>query len=99
MSVETEGDLKYLYENHEEFSALPTYFVLPALMALMSGDSIIKALNNDAVNLASILHGEQYLEILGDLPVEGTLTSDCLVKEVLDKGSGAAVVCNSTLYL
>lgn len=91
----TEGDLKYLYENHEDFAPIPSYFINPGLVAMMSGDTITKALNNDSINLASVLHGEQYLEIVGDLPTEGTLNSDFTIKEVLDKGSGAAVVLNS----
>lgn len=91
--------MKYLYENHEDFAPLPSYFVIPGLVAMMSGDQIIKALNNDSVNLAAILHGEQYLEILSDLPTEDTLESQCTVKEVLDKGSGAAIVCNGELNI
>lgn len=93
-SVATEGDLKYLYENHEDFAPIPSYFINPGLVAMMSGDIITKALNNDSINLASILHGEQYLEMVGDLPTDGILESEFTVKEVLDKGSGAAIVLN-----
>lgn len=44
-----------------------------------------------------MLHGEQYLEVVDDLPVEGTLTTNGAVIDVTDKKSGAVVVvnCNS----
>lgn len=61
----------------------------------MSGPTLMSALEGREVNLANVLHGEQYLEILGDLPVEGTFENIGSVAEVLDKGSGAVVVSNS----
>lgn len=47
------------------------------------------------VSLEKILHGEQYIEILGDIPQDGKLYSKSKVVEVLDKGSGAVIVNNS----
>lgn len=43
-----------------------------------------------------MLHGEQYLEIVGDLRNEGTLSTTGAVVDVIDKKSGAVVVTNCT---
>lgn len=51
-----------------------------------------------SINLGNILHGEQYIEFFGDVPLEGELTSKATVVEVLDKGSGAAVVFNGMMF-
>lgn len=50
------------------------------------------------VNLSQILHGEQFIEVLADLPTDGRLTSKVSVAEVLDKGSGASIVYNGLLF-
>lgn len=43
-----------------------------------------------------ILHGEQYIEFVGDYPrTEGTFTTRCYVVDILDKGSSAVAVVNS----
>lgn len=97
-SVNNGEDLKFLYENHEDFSPIPSFFVQPALVHIMSGGSFDDVVPGKSVNLASVLHGEQYVEFLGDLPVEGVLTNRSKVAEVLDKGSGAAVVHNVESY-
>lgn len=97
--MKNEGDLKYIYENHEEFTALPTFFVLPAIQSMFMSDFLEKAVPGRTVNLGQVLHGEQYIEILGDLPTEGTLVSKVSVAEVMDKGSGAAVVVNGQFSL
>ncbi|KAJ8963074.1 hypothetical protein NQ318_018538 [Aromia moschata] len=52
------------------------------------------AIPGKTIGLDQFLHGEQYIEVNGELPQEGNLTSTCKVVEVLDKGSGAVVVCN-----
>lgn len=47
-----------------------------------------------------MLHGEQYLEVVDDLPVEGTVTTSGRVIDVTDKKSGAVVVadCNINMH-
>ncbi len=42
-------------------------------------------------NPAKLLHGEQYLKILGPIPTSGTLVNEPKLIEVLDKGKTAAV--------
>lgn len=91
--------MRYLYENHESFGPIPSYFVIPALINFMSSDSLENLVPGKTVSLANILHGEQYLEILGELPVDGTLESRFKISEVLDKGSGAAIVADGKTTL
>lgn len=93
-SVANESDLKFLYENHENFSPLPTYFVCPALTALYFSKRPA-TIPGKEVSLANIVHGEHYLEILGDLKTSGRLTTRVEVADVLDKGSGAVIITNS----
>ena len=45
---------------------------------------------------AQILHGEQYLELYKPIPTKAKLTHEMKVVDVLDKGSGAAIVTDST---
>lgn len=49
--------------------------------------------------LLKILHGEQYLEIVDTLPVEGSLFTKSKVVEVIDKKSGAVVVTQSIIFI
>ncbi|KAG5894789.1 hypothetical protein JTB14_005225 [Gonioctena quinquepunctata] len=93
-SVANPSELKFLYENHEEFEALPTFYIMPAMQALFSSNMLVGAVPGKVIGLESILHGEHYIEVLGDLPQEGQLVSKVKLMEVLDKGSGAAVVCD-----
>lgn len=90
-SVANPEEMKFLYENHEEFGPLPTFFILPGLQKLMT--SRLES-PNPKVNLSleKLLHGEQYMEILGEIPHEGQLTSKIKLVDLLDKGSGAVFV-------
>lgn len=86
---ENEGDLKFLYEQFSEgFVPFPTYSVnfgfgfLPNLSSL-------DGLEFDPMML---LHGEQQIEFLGDLPASGTITNNSKITDIQDKGSGALIV-------
>lgn len=87
-------DLKFLYENHPEFSPLPTYFILPALMLAMSSNLTQSALTHTEFDLTQVLHGEQYLEVCDLLPTEGTVSTNGSIIDVIDKRSGAVIVIN-----
>ncbi|KAK9873245.1 hypothetical protein WA026_021733 [Henosepilachna vigintioctopunctata] len=97
-SLRIPDHLKFLYESHEDFSVLPTFYILPALQSIFTSDLVANAVPGQSVNLGQTLHGEQYIEFFGDLPTEGSLSSKISILEVLDKGSGAAVVVNVDSY-
>ncbi|XP_055374780.1 peroxisomal multifunctional enzyme type 2 [Condylostylus longicornis] len=97
-SVTHKPDMRYLYENHEDFGPFPTYFVLPGLLLSMGSTLVASALKHTQVDFTNILHGEQYLEILSDLPKNGELTTKGEVFDIMDKKSGAAVVTNCNSY-
>jgi len=83
----TEQDLRWTYEMDDEFSALPTFGVIPQFHS--SGSIPLDFLPN--FNPAKLLHGEQFLAIKAPIPVEGQLVSEAKLLEVLDKGKAAAV--------
>ncbi|XP_063894168.1 peroxisomal multifunctional enzyme type 2 [Helicoverpa armigera] len=97
-SVENESDLKFLYESHENFAALPTYFILPgmAIESPLVANSMPPGKHADFTN---ILHGEQFIEFVGDLPgTEGDFKVRSYVVDTLDKGSSAVSIVNSEIY-
>lgn len=97
-NVRESGDLKYLYENTEGFAPIPTFFIQPSLMLVMSSAITTSAIKHKQVDLTEVFHGEQYLEVLGDLPTEGTLRTEAKLVDVLDKKSGALVVIGSDTF-
>lgn len=86
------SDLRFLYENHADFSPFPTFFVMPGLLSTMQTSLVADALTHTTFDLSQILHGEQYLEVLETLPTDGVLTTKSTVIDVQDKKSGALVV-------
>lgn len=54
-SVKEESDLQFLYESHENFSALPSYAILPSLMATMSSSMITGAIPGKEFDLSQVL--------------------------------------------
>ena len=84
-------ELQLVYERHKAgHKVLPTFGVLFPRMGLASLSQGLK------FNLARMLHGEEYLEVLRPLPDEGTVVSKGRIKAVYDKGSGAVVVLEAT---
>ncbi|KAJ7170612.1 hydroxysteroid dehydrogenase [Mycena crocata] len=83
----TEKDLQWTYEGDDEFSAIPTFGVVPQFNAGLCVP--MDWLPN--FNPAKILHGEQFLSIKAPIPTSGELVNTARLLEVLDKGSAAAV--------
>ncbi|KAJ6531728.1 HotDog domain-containing protein [Mycena capillaripes] len=83
----TENDLQWVFEGDDEFSAIPTFGVIPQFHA--SGSVPLDWLPD--FNPAKLLHGEQFLSIKAPIPTSGELTSHAKMLEVLDKGKAAAV--------
>lgn len=82
-------DLKFVYENADEFGALPTFAVIPAGAGLMQFGEGIEGM---PFNPMMLLHGEQYFEYHAPMPTSGTLKSKAKLTDILDKGKGALVV-------
>ncbi|KAJ3536063.1 hypothetical protein NM688_g6887 [Phlebia brevispora] len=83
----TEKELQWTFEGDDDFSALPTFGVIPQFAA--SGGISLDWLPN--YNPAKLLHGEQYLAIKGPIPTSGDFVNQARILEVLDKGKAAAV--------
>ncbi|NLA26099.1 MAG: 3-alpha,7-alpha,12-alpha-trihydroxy-5-beta-cholest-24-enoyl-CoA hydratase [Firmicutes bacterium] len=80
-----DDELKYVYESG--IQVLPTFGVVPPFPALTG----IIDLEGVDINLAMLLHGEQYLELYKPIPGEGKLTSYPKVAALYDKGKGALI--------
>lgn len=97
-TVTDENDLRFLYENHTDFAALPTFFILPGLLSVMGSNLTASAITHASFDLTNVLHGEQYIELFDHVPTEGVLTTTSTVIDVLDKKSGALVITQSDSY-
>uniref|UniRef100_A0A669Q742 Hydroxysteroid 17-beta dehydrogenase 4 n=3 Tax=Phasianus colchicus TaxID=9054 RepID=A0A669Q742_PHACC len=95
MSTKDPDHLKFLFEGSEEFCCLPTFGVIPAQTSMFDGVPSIPGLDMD---LAKMLHGEQYLELYKPLPTSGELTSVSTIADLLDKGSGAVLLIDVNTY-
>ncbi|XP_063540369.1 peroxisomal multifunctional enzyme type 2-like [Cydia strobilella] len=98
-SVANPTDLKFLYEGHEDFVALPTFFVLAGMC--MESPIVNQAMQRHGkfADFSNVLHGEQYIEFVGAFPsTEGTFTTRAYVVDLLDKGSSAVALVNSEIY-
>lgn len=91
-TIQNPADLRYLYENHENFSILPSFYVLFGATGCMTTSIWQDALPNTTMDPTNILHGEQYIEILKPLPLEAKINTQFTIKDVLDKGKGALVL-------
>ncbi|XP_058820149.1 peroxisomal multifunctional enzyme type 2-like isoform X1 [Topomyia yanbarensis] len=97
-TVTDESDLRFLYENHSEFSVIPTFFILPGLLSVMGSNITASAIPHASFDLTNILHGEQYIELFDSVPTDGNLITTTSVIDVLDKKSGALVITQSDSY-
>ena len=93
-STSDNKNLKFLYENHEDFCVVPSFGVIPAFANLFDKLSTIKLPHNIQLDPAKLLHGEQYLELYKPLSTSGTLSIQTNLVDVLDKGTGATLIIN-----
>lgn len=54
VSVKDQEDLKFIYENHDEFTSLPTYFIQPGLMLSMGSNLIKSAFKDKEFDLTNV---------------------------------------------
>jgi acyl dehydratase len=88
-------DLSFTTEN----SAGVTLRVLPT-MAVVLGAGGFSALSHvGSFDPAMLVHGEQAITLLGEIPTAGEVTTIGEITEIWDKGSGAVVVAESTSTL
>ncbi|XP_016060096.1 PREDICTED: peroxisomal multifunctional enzyme type 2 [Miniopterus natalensis] len=95
-SIKEPKDLKFIYEGNSDFSCLPTFGVIIAQKSIMGGE--LAEIPGLSINLAKILHGEQYLELYKPLPRAGKLKCEAVVADVLDKGSGLVILVDVYSY-
>ena len=97
-TVEEPSDLRYLYENHENFAALPAFYVLHGPLHCMSSSIFEENLPNFQLDPTKILHGEQYIEVHKTVPTEASVESRFKLLDVLDKGKGVVFIIQMETY-
>ncbi len=83
-------ELQYVYELGENYHAVPTYGVMPALNAFMKlqvDGGKLPGLSSDLLD--RVLHGEQYTEIKRPLPPQAKLRHEIKLRTAYDKGKDA----------
>ncbi len=84
------NELAYTYEAN--LKVLPSFGVVPAFGSM----GRLGALPGMQFNPAMLLHGEQDLQVLRPIPVEGSVTTKGKVAAIYDKGKAALVVVETT---
>jgi acyl dehydratase len=77
-------ELQFVYER--DLKVLPTFAVIPAFPAMLNLGGAME------VNPALVLHGEQRIELLQEIPTSGTITTTPTIKAIYDKQKAALVV-------
>ncbi|MGC4114667.1 MAG: MaoC/PaaZ C-terminal domain-containing protein [Myxococcales bacterium] len=87
-----ERDLRFVFEKHPEFAALPTYVVAPALSVALANE--LKGERSPGLNYGfeRILHSVQRTELMRPLPRAATLRHQARVKAIYDARKYGVVV-------
>jgi len=90
-------DSMFLYEGHSKFSVLPTFGAIIAQKSAfgMFGEGIP---GFEDVNIANVVHGEQYTEVLSPIPSSGTFTCKSHIVDVLDKRRFLQVIIHADVF-
>ncbi|XP_043285406.1 peroxisomal multifunctional enzyme type 2 [Venturia canescens] len=91
-------DFQYLYENHENFSILPSFFLIYGPMGPMGTNIMENCIPGTSVDLTRVLHGEQYLKVHKALPTEATVVTHYKIDDVLDKTKNALILVNHETF-
>ncbi len=93
-----ERELRFAYEGHPAFSALPTYVVAPALSVALANE--LRGERSPGLNYGfeRILHTAQHTELRRPLPRAATLRHRAKVKAVYDTRKYAVVVTEVRTY-
>lgn len=99
------NELQYLYELDPSFTALPTYpLVLQSKGDGFDVNSFAEEVSKGGktpglpeYDLNNLVHGEQGMEVLRTVPLEGNYTIRSKISGVYDKGSGMVIETIKTL--
>lgn len=69
--------------------------VLPTMGVVLGAGGFGAMAKIGTFNPAMLVHGEQSVELLGEIPVEGTVSTLAEITAIYDKGKGAVVVTES----
>ncbi|XP_068943945.1 peroxisomal multifunctional enzyme type 2 [Petaurus breviceps papuanus] len=94
-SIKDPENLKFVYEGSSDFSCLPTFAIIVAQKA-MTGLSEAPGFNN--INFAKVCNCHQLLKMCPPLPKSGQLTSQSVIVDILDKGSGLVILLDVYSY-
>jgi 3-hydroxyacyl-CoA dehydrogenase/3a,7a,12a-trihydroxy-5b-cholest-24-enoyl-CoA hydratase len=89
-------DLKYVYELHPAFCALPT---MPVIYSSKMIDDIVSGnIAGIEFNPMMLVHGEQAIELHKQPPAGGKIRCVPQIRNIYDKGSGMLIVTDVTCF-
>jgi acyl dehydratase len=87
---------RFTYELSDDFSVFPTYVSVIPINGL--GDLLAECPGIPEFNLMSLLHGEEWVEMIKPLPTSGCLLYQAEIADLEDKGKGTVVCIQVRIY-
>lgn len=56
LKVQREEDLRYLYENHEDFGALPSFLIIPGQIAFMTNGTNELNIKGKSIDVSQVFY-------------------------------------------